>query len=92
MTVEIYTSPTCSFCDMAKQLLTEHHMAYIEKKLGVDFTREFILEHFPGQSAYPVIVIDGMNVGGYNGLRNYLTLMEMKPDPRHFLAEEYGTI
>lgn len=86
MSVEIYTNDTCAFCSMTKQLLVEHGLSYTEKKLGVDFTREFILEHFPGASAYPVIIIDGMNVGGYNGLKNYLTLAENQ-DNLKFLVD-----
>ena len=86
MRVEIYTNENCAFCSMAKKLLVEHGMPYVEKKLGVDFAREYITENFPGQSSYPVIVIDGMNVGGYNGLQNYLTLSENK-DNRKFLVD-----
>lgn len=77
MRVDIYTNEGCSYCTMAKDLLVKHGMPYTEHKLGKDFTRDFILEHFPGQTSYPVIVVDGMNVGGYHGLQNYLTLSEV---------------
>lgn len=87
MTIEIYTKPGCGHCTMAKQALFDNGMAYVERVLGVDFTREFILEHYPGQKTYPIIVIEGMNVGGYEGLKNYITLNNASDDNRKFLVE-----
>lgn len=87
MTVEIYSKPGCPYCVWAKELLAENGMAYTEKVLGVDFAREFILEHFPGQRTYPVIIVQGMNVGGYEGLKNYLALTEGPDDTRKFLRD-----
>ena len=87
MRVDVYTNTGCSFCKLAKDLLVERGMAYHEYKLGDDFTREFILEHYPGQTSYPVIVIDGMCVGGYYGLKDYLALSEGTEDNLKFLAE-----
>jgi len=85
--VVIYTNEGCSYCTMAKELLAKHGLPYTEKKLGSDFTREYILEHYPGQTSYPVIVIDGMNVGGYNGLKSYLVLSEAEDTDLKFLTE-----
>jgi len=87
MRVDIYTNTGCSYCTMAKELLVQHGMAYNEYKLGEDFTREYLREHYPGQTSYPVIVIDGMCVGGYYGLKNYLALSEGTEDNLKFLTE-----
>jgi glutaredoxin 3 len=86
MTVEIYTSPGCINCTLAKDLLFDHGMPYNERVLGTDFAREFIVEHFPGRTTYPIIVVDGMTVGGYNNLKTYLNLNEQH-DNRKFLVE-----
>lgn len=56
------------FCENAKKLLQNKNMSYSEQVLGSDFTREFLLERFPDASTYPIVVIDGFNIGGYNEL------------------------
>ena len=35
------------------------------KKLGVDFSREELLEQFPAARSFPIVIIDGVNVGGF---------------------------
>ena len=60
---------------------------YKELKLNEDFTREGLLDMFPSAKTFPVIVVDGMNIGGYNELRSYLT--EELKDKRKFLDEGY---
>lgn len=88
MSVEIYTKPGCVYCTWAKELLAEQGMAYTEKKLGEDFAKEFILENFPGTTAYPIIVVQGMNVGGYEGLKQYLAVeSQNNNDERKFLRD-----
>ena len=72
---------------MAKELLVEHGLAYNEKVLGVDFAREFIVENFPGSRTYPVVIVQGMNVGGYEGLKHYLAIEKAPEDNRKFLRE-----
>lgn len=69
MHVDIYTKEDCQYCFQAKRLLVMNNIQYNEKKLDVDFTREFLTEKFIGVKSYPVIVIDGMNIGGYNSLK-----------------------
>jgi hypothetical protein len=60
-------------------------MSYTEYKLGEDFTRETLLEMFPDAKTFPIIVLDGFNIGGYVQLKEKL---EFKSgDNRKFLTE-----
>lgn len=72
MAIEIYSKPNCSFCDQAKNLLRSKGHTYIEYKLDEDFTREILLSKFPEAKTFPVIVVDGYNIGGYHQLVEHL--------------------
>jgi len=70
--VEVYSKDNCAFCTKAKVLLETQHMEFVEKKIGVDVTREQLLEIAPGARTVPQIVIDGTVIGGYDQLAQYL--------------------
>jgi glutaredoxin 3 len=72
MNIVIYTKKDCSYCVSAKQFLEMKNMSYQEKVLGEDFTRETLLEAFPNAKTFPVIVVDGFNIGGYNEMTKYI--------------------
>jgi len=75
MQVEIYTKLNCSYCALAKQILNQNNIAFTESVLEKDFTRETLKEKFPTATSYPVIVLDGYFIGGYNQLK---TIIEEK--------------
>jgi hypothetical protein len=66
-------------------LLSTKGINYSEMKLNEDFTRESITEMFPSSKTFPIIVVDGFNIGGFNELRKMLT--EEVQDNRKFLSE-----
>jgi len=70
--VEVYSKDNCAFCTKAKVLLETQHMEFVEKKIGVDVTREQLLAIAPGARTVPQIVIDGTVIGGYDQLAQYL--------------------
>ena len=72
MTIEIYSKDNCPSCTQAKQLLTTHGKPYIEYKLDEHFSREILLSKFPEAKTFPVIVIDGFNIGGFEQLKHRL--------------------
>lgn len=85
MHVVLYTKPDCTFCLQTKLLLNAGNIAFEEKVLDVDFTRQGLKESFPTATTYPVIVVDGFYVGGYN---DFKTLLEQKSsDSRRLLNE-----
>ena len=64
--ITIYTTPTCSYCKMAKAFFKEHHVIYTEKDVSADekAQEEMILK--TQQMAVPVIDIDGKMIVGFN--------------------------
>jgi len=72
MKVEIYSKDNCGFCDMAIKTAEMNSIDPIIKKLEVDFTREEIMEQFPGVKTFPIVVVDGENIGGYQEFTRYL--------------------
>ena len=68
----IYGKPMCPFCDKAKALCKQRNFAYEYKTLGTDYTKEELLETFPGARTVPQIVINGLKVGGYDQFVQYI--------------------
>lgn len=70
--IEIYGKAQCPFCDRAKALCEQRQYDYKYYQLGVDFTREEVLEMFPGARTFPQIKVQGTSIGGYDKLGTYL--------------------
>jgi len=70
--IEIWGKPHCPFCEQAKQLCEMRGLTYTYKELATHFTREEVLEEFPGARTFPQIKVDGKIVGGYNELTKYI--------------------
>lgn len=85
MNVILYTKDNCSYCVNAKLLLTSKGISFTEMKLGEDFTRETLLEMFPEARTFPVVVVDGFNIGGYVQLKEKLDTQTN--DSKKFLTE-----
>jgi len=85
MNVTIYSRENCVYCTKAKMLLTNRGISYKELKLHEDFTREQLLEIFPAVQTFPVIVVDGFNIGGFTELNKMLT--EQTVSTQKFLSE-----
>jgi hypothetical protein len=69
---------------MAKDLLALCNITFTEQRLGVDFTVNTLKTKFPDAKSFPIIVVDGFYIGGYNQLKEHL---ESNNDHRKFLAE-----
>ena len=69
--VEVYSKDNCPFCVKAKMLLEMKQVTFVEKKVGVDVTREQLLEIAPLARTVPQILIDGEVIGGYDQLTQY---------------------
>lgn len=70
--IEIYGKTPCPFCDMAKSLCEMKGLEYHYKHYGLDFTRDEMLEKFPGARTFPQIILDGEKIGGYDSLKEKL--------------------
>lgn len=70
--IEIWGKPACPQCEQAKRLCETRGLAYVYKQLDVDFTREEVLEEFPGARTFPQIKVAGTKIGGHDKLAGYL--------------------
>jgi glutaredoxin len=80
MNVLIYTKKDCASCVKAKSLLNIRGIQYRESVIDADIVREDFVTAFPEVRTAPFIIIDGVKIGGYEQLREYL---DNKPE---FLA------
>ena len=71
MIAVIYSKDNCPFCEKAKHLLTSHGIEYAENKVGVDVTREELLELLPNARTVPQIYLYGNYIGTYDDLVEY---------------------
>lgn len=72
MNVLIYSKKDCPSCIKAKSLLNVKGIQYRESIIGEDILREDFVATFPEVRTAPFIIIDGVKVGGYEQLREYL--------------------
>ena len=72
MNIDIYSKDNCPYCDKAKNLLQMKSIEFTEYKLDKDFSRDEILEWFPGVKTFPIITLDKKYIGGYNELYDLL--------------------
>jgi thioredoxin reductase (NADPH) len=85
--IEVYSKDNCSYCISAIGFLNTAGLKYKEHKLGVHYTKEMLLEKFPAARTFPVIVVDGMYIGGYNELKKLREDTQNQADNRLFLTE-----
>lgn len=71
MNVLVYTKDQCPFCVRAKMMLDIKGIPFTETVIGQDILREDFIELFPEQKTVPLIIIDGVKIGGYEDLRQY---------------------
>lgn len=74
--LKIYSKSNCANCIAAKQFLNQRGVAYEELMLDIDFTREQLVEQFPLARQYPIVVLDGLNIGGFSELIQKFPLIE----------------
>lgn len=68
-TVEIYTSPTCGYCHMAKRLLASKGVSFSETDVASQpEKRAEMMQRANGGRTVPQIFIGGKHVGGSDDL------------------------
>ena len=72
-TVVIYSTPSCHYCRMAKNLAEQRGCDVKYLIFGKDFQKEDMFENFPGARTFPQIIFNGEKIGGYGGLLELLT-------------------
>lgn len=71
MSIVIYTKPGCGECGQAKTLVTLKGDTYQEVNLSTPQLMEGFKETYPNIRAMPHIIIDGVEVNGLKGLKEY---------------------
>ena len=70
MKIEIFSTPQCSYCDAAKQLLEAKGLAYTNVDVMAEpGNLEEFKRRLPRAKAVPQIFINGAHIGGYEDLR-----------------------
>lgn len=64
--VEIYSTPTCHFCHMAKDFFTANNVEFTNYDVSTDEARRSEVIERSGQMGVPVIFIDGEMVIGFD--------------------------
>ncbi len=65
-TVTIYSTPTCHFCQMAKEFFMEKNVLYTNYDVASDAARRAEMIQLTGQLGVPVIVIGGEVLIGFS--------------------------
>lgn len=66
MKITIYSTPTCTYCKMAKEFLEEHKVPFEEINVAVDVAKRKEMIEISGQMGVPVIDVDGDIMVGYD--------------------------
>jgi glutaredoxin 3 len=64
--VTIYSTPTCHFCHMTKDYLTEHKVAYTDYDVAHDLAKRQEMIQKSGQMGVPVILIGDELIVGFD--------------------------
>lgn len=64
--ITIYSTPTCHFCHMAKEFLTEHNVAYTDVNVAADPQKRAEMIEKSGQMGVPVITIGDEVIIGFD--------------------------
>ncbi len=64
--VIVYSTPTCPWCNRAKDFLKQHNIEFEEKDVSVDEEARAELIEKSGQLGVPVLDIDGKIIIGFD--------------------------
>ena len=64
--VTIYSTPTCHFCQMTKEVLDSKSSAYTERNVASDLDKRQEMIQKSGQMGVPVLVVDEEIIVGFD--------------------------
>lgn len=64
--VSIYSTPTCTYCNLAKDYFKEKGIAYEEYNVASDLDKRKEMVEKSGQMGVPVIDIEGKTIVGFD--------------------------
>ena len=75
--LKIYTTPTCVYCQMAKEFFKENNVSYQEHDVSSDAKAREEMINKSGQMGVPVIDVEGEIVIGFDKER-LMELLDIK--------------
>ncbi len=66
MTVNVYSTPTCPYCKMAKEYLTENKVDFTDFNVAEDQAKAQEMIDKSGQMGVPVIDVNGKIIVGFD--------------------------
>jgi len=72
MTTVVWSKNQCPYCEQAKALLKMKGIAFEERNIQTNFTKEQLLEAVPTARTVPQIIMDDQLIGGFTQLQEYL--------------------
>ena len=66
MNVKIYTTPTCSYCNLAKSYFRQKNISFTEYDVSKDMDKAQEMVRKSGQMGVPVIEINGKIIVGFD--------------------------
>lgn len=75
MKINVVGKDNCIYCDMIQTLLFKEEKDYTYRtmeSMGPDFFSEWMREHAPNAKTFPIVLVDGEYIGGYNQLKKLL--------------------
>ena len=66
MAVKIYTTPSCVYCNKAKQYFRENRIPFTEYNVANDMRRAEEMVKKSGQMGVPVVDVNGRIIVGFN--------------------------
>lgn len=64
--VVMYSTPTCHYCNLAKEFFDDHNIQYEVYNVQTDLEKRKEMVEKSGQMGVPVIFIDGEMVKGFD--------------------------
>jgi glutaredoxin 3 len=64
--VEMYSTPTCHYCNLAKDFFDENKIKYTVYNVSVDLAKRKEMMEKSGQMGVPVILVDGELIMGFD--------------------------
>ncbi len=68
MDIKIWSKTNCPMCEKSKAFLKNKNIDFSVMTIGVNATKEDLLNLLPSARSVPQIFIDNVHIGGYNEL------------------------
>jgi len=66
MAISVYSTPSCSYCTLAKDYFRKHNIAFTDFNVATDMDKANEMVRKSGQMGVPVLDINGRILVGFN--------------------------